>query len=136
MARETVERLTGYLLNEAGDGLRTVVVIHEDGYDTHYLRHDLRGEYTEDRFSEVVETFRDTSPSEAPDIEGTPIGTRRAVVTYHENAFVLQFPVSDSDSVLISLTADAGRDLLDFIESCQQITRADADAPKTQQSAL
>lgn len=68
----------------------------------------------------MVDTFRLEDPFLSPGIESRPVGERRGIVHYHENAFVIQFPVSASESILISLSPDAGRDLMDFLETCRQ----------------
>lgn len=121
MVQEAAERLTTHLRDELGDGLRTVVIVQEDGQEIHYLRNDLRGGYTEHEFAQVVDAFRLDDALIAPEIDDTPVGERRAVVHYHENAFVLQFPFSASESILISINSEAGRHLLQFIEDCRQL---------------
>lgn len=121
MAYETARRITEYLRDRVDDGLRTVVVIEQDGWEIHYLREDLRAEYTEETYDEVVDFFRLERPFLATAVASRPIGEHRATVHCHENAFVLQFPVKDAESVLVSLTPDTGRDLLEFIEECRRI---------------
>ena len=120
MVQSAAQRLTDHLQNRIEEGLRTVVVIREDGFDVEYLRKDLSGEYTRETFGEVVDRFRLKEPFMAPGIESRPVGERRAIVHYHRNAFVIQIPYSDSESILISLTPDTGRDLLDFVEECRR----------------
>lgn len=121
MSQEVAQKLTEYLQNRVGDGLRTVVVVQDDDSDIRYLRDDLRDGYTGKTFTKVVDTFRLEQPFMSPGVASQPVGERRAIVHYHENAFVIQFPVSETASILISLTRETGRDLLDFIEKCRQI---------------
>lgn len=121
MAQDIAKRMTEYLRNRVGDGLRTVVIVQDDSYEIHHLRDDLREGYTEETFTEVIDTFRFEQPFMSPEVASRPVGERRAIVHSHENAFVIQLPFSERDSILISLTPDAGRDLLDFIEKCRQI---------------
>lgn len=125
MVQETAQKLTKYLRNRLGDGLRTVVVVQGDGHEIHYLREDLERAYTTETFADVVDTFRFETPFMSPDIDSRPVGKRHAIVNYHENAFVLQFPFSESESLLVSLAPDTGRDLLDFIEQCRRLVEQD-----------
>lgn len=121
MVRKTAEELTTYLREQVGGGLRTVVIIHGEGHEMHYLRDDLRAEYAKSTFTAVVEAFRLEDAFKNPGIEGTPVGERRAEIQVHENAVVLQFPYSESESILISLGPEVGHDLLQFIGQCRTI---------------
>jgi hypothetical protein len=96
-------------------------VVQDGGYDTHYLRSDLEAQYRDETFSEVVDMFRLDHPFLNPDVDSNPVGERRAIIHYHERAFIIQFPFSETESILISLSRDAGRDLLHFIEKCRSI---------------
>lgn len=120
MPIETAREITEYLKERVDDGLRTVVIVQPNGQEIHYLRDDLKKEYTEETFSDVVDAFRLETPYLSPGIESRPVGERRGIVHYHEHAFVIQFPVSNSESILISLSPEAGRDLMDFLEICRQ----------------
>lgn len=125
MVYDSAQRATEYVTDRVGDGLRTVVVVEEDGMEIEYLRDDLKREYSEESFADVVDTFRLEQPFMSPDLESRPVGERRAIVHYHENAFVLQFPLSPSESILISLTPESGRNLLSFIEKCHQLIHSE-----------
>lgn len=118
-----INRVTEYIRDQVGDGLRTVVVVRNDGWELHYLRSDLEDEYTEDEYTEVLTTFRFDESFLSPGTDKYPVGKRRAIVHYHENAVVLQFPLEEHDSVLVSLTPAAGRNLLSFIEECRRKLR-------------
>lgn len=121
MTMEAAQRVTTYLRDRVGEGLRTVVIVHADDWEVHYLRDDLKEAYTEETFTEVVDTFRLEQPFMSPGIASRPVGERRAIIHHHENALVIQFPLSTADSILISLTPDTGRYLIDFIETCRQL---------------
>lgn len=118
-------RVVEYLSDRIDDDLRAVIIVREDNHTVAHLNDDLRQRYSPDTLSKVVDTFRLREPLFAPDIEGDPIGERRAVVHYHEQAFVLQIPFSETETILISVSRDVGRDLLGFIEECRQLV-ADA----------
>lgn len=125
MVERAAERMTDYLLEEVGDALRTVVIVKPNSIDITHLADRLQQEYTREIFFEVVDSFRLEDPLFSPDIEGHPIGQRRALVHYHEHAFVLQFPYSDAETILISVSTDVGQDLLGFIEHCRQLVRSE-----------
>jgi hypothetical protein len=120
MGHEAAHRVTEFLHDRIGADLRTVVVIREDGHDIHYLREDLRERYDGETYGDVVDTFRLEDPHMSPGVEDQPVGERRGIVHYHEHAFVIQFPVSDAESVLISLSRDSGQNLLEFLETCRR----------------
>jgi len=126
MVEETARLLTEYVSDLVGDGLRTVVIVTEDDHTIHYLSDDLQREYTEEAYKEVVDTFRLEDPFLSDDLADTPVGERRALIDYHENACVIQLPFSETETILISVSRDAGRDLVEFIESCREIVRGDA----------
>jgi hypothetical protein len=123
MVEEAAELLAEYVYDRIGDGLRTVVIIYNDDFEIRYLNDNLQQEYTKEAYEEVVNTFRLEDPFLSPKLEGQPVGERRALVDYHEHACVIQLPYSESETILISISRDAGRDLVEFIESCRQMVR-------------
>jgi hypothetical protein len=126
MVEQTADRLTEYVHDRVGDELRTVVVINEDAHEIRYLRGDLQKKYTSETYEAVVDEFRLADPFQSPELAGKPVGERRALIEYHENACVIQFPYSETETILISVSREAGRDLIEFIESCREIVRGDA----------
>lgn len=126
MAKAAARRVIDYLLDRLDEGLRTVLVVSGSEYSVEYIRDDLRRAYSQETFTRVVETFRLKQPLFTPEIEAYPVGERRAVVHYHEHAFVLQFPFSESETILISVEEDVGRDLLEFIDTCRRLVEDDA----------
>ncbi|ACM56516.1 hypothetical protein Hlac_0918 [Halorubrum lacusprofundi ATCC 49239] len=123
MVEEIADLLTEYVYDLVGDGLRTVVIVRDNDHEIRYLKDDLQREYSKEAYAEIVETFRLENPFLSPALEGTPVGERRALIDYHENACVIQIPYSESETILISVSRDAGRDLIEFIESCREIVR-------------
>ncbi|MFC7129676.1 hypothetical protein [Haloferax chudinovii] len=121
MVRDTAHRLAEYLSRRIGDGLRTVVIADDDGYELEYIRDDLSERYTKRMLADVVSDLRVETPFSTPSIDSPPAGERRAVVYYYENAFILQFSFSETEQIIISIGTDAGTDLLQFIEDCRRI---------------
>lgn len=121
MVGVAAQRLTEHVLENAGDGLRTVIVVNESEVEVNYLRGDLQKSYSREGFAEVVDAFRLEQPFLSPGVQHQPVGERRALVHYHENACIIQIPYSETGTILISLSQEAGRDLVGFIESCRQV---------------
>lgn len=121
MVGDAAQRLTEHVLEKAGDGLRTVIVVNKGGFEVSYLRDDLRETYSREGFAEVVDAFRLEQPFLSPGVQHQPVGERRGLVHYHENACIIQIPYSETETILISLSQEAGRDLVGFIESCRQV---------------
>ena len=123
MVEETAERLTEYVYGRVGDGLRTVVIIRADDYEITYLDDHLRQQYTKAEYTQVVDAFRLDNPFLTPGLSGKPIGERRALIDYHENACVIQFPYSSTETILLSVSREAGQSLIEFVEACREIVR-------------
>lgn len=119
----TTERLAEFVHDRAGDGLRAVATISKRDYELHYLSEDLQRDYTRETYAEVIEVFRLKEPFHSPNLTGKPIGERRALIDYHEYACVIRLPYSDSEMILISVSREAARDLIEFIEECREIVR-------------
>lgn len=84
------------------------------------LRDVVQNQYSQEAFSAVVDSFRLDEPFLNPGTHERPVGERKAIDHYHNKAYVLQFPFSEWDSILVSLEREAGRDLLEFIEECRK----------------
>jgi hypothetical protein len=125
MTEAAARRIVEYLRDRIGRELRTVVIVREADWEIYYLRDDLQREYTRESFGEVVDHFQLDAPKQPPDVAEWPVGGRRGVVHYHETAFVVQFPVSDTERILISLTPEVGQDLLAFMEACRNLIEDD-----------
>lgn len=121
MVDAAAERVTEFLREQLGDELRTVVVVTEDDWRMAYLRDDLKAEYDSEAYSAVVDSFRLETRLLSPETDALPVGERRALIHYHENAFVLQFPFSETESLLVSVTSEAGRNLMGFIETVREV---------------
>lgn len=125
MAKNAARRLKRYVQEKCGDDLRTVVLITEDGWDGIYLRDDLKEEYTESVYGETVELFRPMADTESSSDLTLPLGTRHAAIFHHEKAFVMRFRYSWNEHILVSISPDAGHELLDFLGDCRTIIQGD-----------
>lgn len=120
MAREAAREVTEFVRGEVGSGVRTVAILGDGGWETTYLRQELQAADSEESYSKVVDFYDLDEPLSSPGID-EPVGERRAIVHLHENAFVIQLPFSETETVLVSLSRDAGRNLLGFIEHCREL---------------
>lgn len=120
MSQRSAHQIADAVREQSGDDVRTVIAIDDDEWDVVYLRDDLKEAYDEAAFDRAVETFHAAAPAASKDVEALPLGGRKAAVYYHENAFVLQFWFDDH-RVLVSVSADAGRELFHFLEECRQL---------------
>lgn len=105
---QAAQRVTEYLLDKVGDDLRTVTIVGPDDFDVTYLNETLKREYSAESFAAVVDTSRFNQPLFSPDIDGAPVGERRAILHYHEHDFVLQFPFSADETILVSVAREVG----------------------------
>lgn len=121
MVEDAAQHLTDFVLEKAGDGLRTVLIVHDSGYDVSYLRDDLEKTYTTEGFSQVVDAFRLENHFLDPELKHQPVGERRALVHYHQNACVIQIPYTSTETILVSISREAGRDLVSFIDACRRV---------------
>lgn len=125
MAKEAARRLKQYVKGVIGDGLRTVVLITQDGLDGIYLRDDLKEEYSEPLYSDTVGMFRTTEETDFLNDISSPLGIRHATVFYPENAFVFRFRYSWDEHILVGIDPETGRELLEFIGDCQTIVQGE-----------
>ncbi|WP_134671837.1 hypothetical protein [Halorussus marinus] len=119
MPSATGERLAGYATDQLGDALRTVFVLFEDDWKPIYIRDDIRQTYTEDRYERVAESFRIDFEAGVHERPETEIGSKAAIVHYHDNAYVFQFPHEQCHSVLLSVEPEVGSKLSSFIDGCR-----------------
>lgn len=123
MAKEAAHRITRYVREKCGDGLRTVALVTADGWDGIYLRDDLKEQYGKSTYTEAVEIFRPTETTDFSNDVTLPLGSRHASVFFHEDAFVIRFRYSLDEYILVSIGPEAGRDLLEFIDDCKRIVQ-------------
>ena len=120
MSHATGNRLAEYALSEISDELRTVTVLYEDDYEIIYLRDDLQESYDPDLYRRVVDSFRVEMSGERHLEDESSVGSKRATIHYHDNAYVFQFPHDDCHSILLSVVPSVGSQLRSFINACEQ----------------
>lgn len=120
MPSNTGERLAEYAADQLGDALRTVFVLSEDGCEVIYVRDDVRTAYSADRYERLAESFRIDLGAAVEARPATPIGSKAAIVHYHEGAYVFQFPHEGCHSILLSVEPRVGSQLASFIDGCRE----------------
>lgn len=125
MPKDAARRLEQYVKEAVGDDLRTVVLITEDGWEGIYLREDLKQEYSKSVYGETVELFRPTKDTQFSSDLTLPLGTRHAAIFHHDEAFVMRFRYSWDKHILVSVSPEAGHDLLEFLGDCRTIIEGD-----------
>lgn len=120
MPQETTEKLEDYAHRTVNEALRTIAILYNDGCEVVYLRDNLKGEYSKEEYYEVADTFRGIPELTASKTEDAPLGSKQALVHYHEKAYVFQFPHERCHSILLSVDPTVGSRLKSFIDGCQE----------------
>lgn len=115
----SAKQLADRCRDRLGDALRTVTVYDDDGFETVYIRDDLRSEYSRQRFASLIAIARDIHrplsllPGRDSDI---PIGGYRSSVHAFGNARVLQVLASPKRGFLVSVDAASAERLEEVME--------------------
>jgi hypothetical protein len=112
--------LVDYALDQVGEALRTVTVLYEDDCSIVFLRDDLEASYDLEQYERVAASFRTDLGVEEHLSGESPVGRKRALVHYHDRAYVFQFPHEDCHSILLSVDPTVGTQLSSFITECRQ----------------
>jgi len=120
MPQESAAELEDYAHSTVNEGLRTIAILYEDSCEVTYLRDDLKGKYSKQEYYAVADTFREIPELTESKTEGAPLGSKQALVHYHEKAYVFQFPHERCHSILLSVDPTVGSRLKTFINGCQK----------------
>lgn len=121
MSQEHADRLVEYCQQRAGEQVRSVIRYAKEDFEIAYLRSDLEEQYTRKRLANVVEIGRRIHRIRVRlDTEETPLGRAEASVRTYEKTIVLQIPIEQQRGVLATFDPAVGRDLLAFIDECQE----------------
>jgi hypothetical protein len=120
MPHESTAELEDYAHNTVNEALRTIAILYEDGCEIVYLRDNLKGKYSKQEYYAVADTFREIPELKESKTEDAPLGSKQALVHYHEKAYVFQFPHEQCHSILLSVDPTVGSRLKSFITGCQE----------------
>lgn len=108
--------LVAFAEDAAGDSLRGVVEYTARGYELLYLRNDVADRYTDDDWSTVAETFRDSDAEERESV--FDVGSHYVTLRLYEGAAMLHFPTGEQSGVLLSLEPSAASEFARFATRC------------------
>jgi hypothetical protein len=129
--RQAAHEVARLCHDRVGRNLRSVTVYDESGLEAVYQRPGLREAYDETQVAALVETARSQNEVlHESGVEEAPLGRPRAGVYAFEKAFVLQFPVTESRGLVVTMDADVGTTLGTFIGEClDAMATAGEDVP-------
>ncbi|SEO19180.1 hypothetical protein SAMN05216388_100973 [Halorientalis persicus] len=119
MPRDTGIQLVKYADRKIGDSLRTVAVLFADDCEVLYLRDDLQESYSPSQYKQIAGSFRVDINAEIHRTDKSPLEAKEALIHYHREAYVFQFPHEDCHSILLSVESSVGPQLATFIEGCK-----------------
>lgn len=119
------ERLTQFLLDEVGDGLRSVVSHAGRTYDVVYVRDEVREQYTDDEVAQIVEDLVfDTLDKQHQ--EGMYVhGDLACTVRCFEEAVEMHLVLDDQRGVAISLEPTVLLEHQSFVGRCMEAVGID-----------
>jgi len=113
------ERLAAYLRSRIGDDLRSVSSYDEDGVSAVYRRPGITDAYTDEQLLTLAVAAQELNDTlHAVGIDDSPLGEPNAGVYGFENAYVLQFPVSETEGVIVTIESGVGTALGAFLSDC------------------
>lgn len=116
-----VAGLTSHCQRTAGDSLQSVFTMTAESGEVHYIRDDMKEAFSQggfERFRKAAWAVHDTVLAEAPKIR--VLGGYRVTVHTFENAFAMQFRVSEDQGLVVTFDRDIGRNLHEFLLECEQ----------------
>lgn len=102
--------------------LRSVVGYTPDSYTVHYIRSDVKSQYTDDEIEAAIAELRlETLEQDHMDnVFGAVHGDQQCQITVFENAIELNFVLGDGTGVEVAFDRDWGTDQLEVIERIQE----------------
>jgi hypothetical protein len=101
--------------------LRSVVGYTPQSYTIHYIRKDVRAQYTEDEIKAAIEELRlETLEQDHLDsVFGAVHGDQQCRIAVFENAIELNFVLGEGTGVEVAFDRNWGADQLEVIEQIQ-----------------
>lgn len=115
----TVDAFLDNLREEAGSSLRVVSWYAADEFGGLYVRDDLDREAVVERTRFLAERLTG-QPDDTSDTPLEALGEERAMVQVRGEAVILRFPVEVDRGLVVTLDADAARDLHRFVSTCSE----------------
>lgn len=105
--------------------LRSVVGYTPQSYTIHYIRKDVRAQYTEDEIKAAIEELRlETLEQDHMDnVFGAVHGDQQCSIAVFDRAIELNFVLGDGTGVEVAFDREWGTDQLEVIEQIQETLR-------------
>lgn len=112
------DAFVAFLQRRAGDSLRAVRLYSPDGHRSLYARQGVRERYSAESIDAIVAHARDELGEKTDGRWSFMPGPFEATVHVFDGAVLVNLPLHDEGGVLVSLDADAARQLHDFVHAC------------------
>jgi hypothetical protein len=90
------------------------------GWEPEYVRDDLKTRELRENIPEIIERVRGNRTM-IDSGEYRQLGEARATVELYENGVLIHFRSRASEGVVVSLEAEAARDLAGFVDECAEL---------------
>ena len=118
MSEDSHRNLITFLKSEAGEYLRGVAAYNADGYETVYLRDDVRTKRFESEVDRMIDRLR--QESRAREQRSFPFEDLNGIVRSFSDGMVMHFPRAQERGTVITLDPEVARQLNTFMEQCLQ----------------
>lgn len=112
-------QLVQFFEDRAGTLHRGTVRYEADGIEFLHLREDINEDRLRDQIERVLARLQPEGTAEE-DLAFFHLGSLEATVRVFEQAVILHFPTGRDHGVVVSLDAEAARELNTFIDECQR----------------
>jgi len=117
MADTAAEELVSFLRSEAGEYLRGAIAYTETDHDVLLLRDDVADLYTEAELTELFAYYRDQNRKQVG-VAPFDLGNNHCTVNFYDDAILFHFIEDDAAGMVITMSPEAGRDIVQFITRC------------------
>lgn len=118
IARDTHRNLISFLKDTAGEYLRGIAVYDTNGYESLYVRDDVRAEHFESEVDRMMDRLR--QESRVRDHRDFPFDDLNGSVRSFGEALVMHFPHGQERGTVITLDPGVARQLNTFMAECVQ----------------
>ena len=116
MSEDSHQHLITYLKDRAGEYLRGIAVYNPEGYETMYLRDDVRTKRFESEVDTMIDRLR--QESRAREQRSFPFDDLNGTVRSFGDAMVMHFPQAQERGTVITLDPEVARQLNTFMSEC------------------
>lgn len=111
--------------------MRAVATYDDTDYEWLYRRQDVEEGYPQTAFDRTFDNYRRIAPIGLDQERAMDVGDLRANVTVYDRAVVIQFALTETEGMIVSLDAEVGEDMVEVIATGLQLIVADRDEGTT-----